>query len=108
MKNLRCLLLCFLGLSCLCSGGDQAAEKADIVVVDKAGKPIKGASVEPVSLSINFGKLKTDKKGEVRLSRFYVQEIEWISVSYLGYKSKVSVQYRGEKKPVKVVLEKIR
>ena len=106
---MKCLVL-FIALavtsSSLSAGSWFSFSKPDVVVVDELGRPVKDAEVEPVSLSINYSELKTNKKGEVSIS-WKVQPVEWISVSKKDYEATGHIQYRGEKRPVKVVLKKV-
>jgi len=69
-------LACLLSLGC----------SADVRVVDENGNPIKGAFVEPSSLSMNGRAILTDDDGEVSLP-FTVQEWKWVHVSKRGYQA---------------------
>jgi len=57
-----------------------------VIVVDAADKPIQGADVQPVSLSINGAITKTDAAGvaDVPLS-VGGQDAKWISITKAGY-----------------------
>lgn len=78
---------------------------ADVLVVDEKGVPIEGASVEPISLSINYPKVKTNKKGKANLG-FKIQKIQWVTVSKKGYVTVVQADYKGLPKPIKIILKK--
>jgi len=75
-----------------------------VEVVDPQGKPIAGAMVEPISLSINFAKLSTDKNGSVTLPNFTAQEIKWVSVTKPGYQS-TGHQQLPQRWPWKITLQ---
>lgn len=76
---------------------------ADVMVVDESGKPIAGAAVEPISMSMNYPKVMTDGSGNGMIGE-KVQEVKWLKISKKGFES-VKVDFKGPK-PIKVVLEK--
>ena len=90
----------FIGLGLLLLGGCQP----DVIVKDEKGKPISGASVAPISLSINYKKVITDKKGHASID-FKVQEVKWVTVSKEGYISSENILYE-RKKPIVILLKK--
>lgn len=90
--------MAFALLILLCSCGTVP----DVIVVDATGRPIAGATVERVSLSINGPSVLTDSNGGARLP-WGPQEAQWVSVSKPGYQSKVNVSVKGPR-PIRVVL----
>jgi hypothetical protein len=77
--KLKTIFIITLIILLLCGCGNQ------VQVVDMAGLPIKGATVTPVSLSINGAPTTTDASGFATLSSS-IQEIKWIQVDCIGYK----------------------
>jgi len=55
----------------------------DIIVTDEQGRPIKYASVEPVSANINGGRTYTDKRGHavIPVSLAYIDRVQWVSIT---------------------------
>ena len=74
----------------------------DVIVVDSTGSPVVGATVEPVSLSINYQIVLTDSKGEARIGS-KAQDVQWINIKKPGYAPQISVDYT-KTKPTRVVL----
>ena len=58
-----------------------------VEVVDPSGKPIEGANVQAVSLSINSLPNATNKKGEALLPA-NIQGAKWVLVTKPGYEPK--------------------
>ena len=73
-----------------------------VVVVDTANRPITGAAVEPISLSINYAKETTDSKGKVALPHVF-QRVVWVSVTKEGYEPSGHVAV-GNEDPIVVTL----
>jgi hypothetical protein len=75
-----------------------------VQVVDSAGKPVQGAQVAPVTLSMNGPAETSDAKGEASVPlRISGQETKWVSVSKAGFKpEQVGVPAKW---PLKVVLQ---
>jgi hypothetical protein len=71
-------------------------------VVDSSNRPIAGAGIEPISASMNHGKLLTDEKGEALLPHA-AQRIQWVSVTKAGFAPSGQVPV-GDERPVVVVL----
>lgn len=96
LTNSRCcmkvsrLLLVILGAAMLSGCMTQR-----VLVVDAANRPIAGAVVEPISLSINYTKVTTSANGKVALPRV-LQKIEWVSVTKEGFKPSGPVPVRPE------------
>lgn len=104
MNNLsRVLFTVFLLVGGLLAGACSNAKVADVVVVDESGNPISGATIEPVSMSINYPKVMTYESGDAWIGE-KVQNVKWLKVSKKGYES-AKVDFKGPK-PVRVVLEK--
>ncbi len=59
----------------------------DVRVIDTNGKPIEGAKVSSVSLSMYTGPCFTNKKGYASVPN-NIQGTKWISISRSGYMSK--------------------
>ena len=96
---MRILSLTLLLLSCQSIFGNPS-----VLILDEAGDPIEGASVTPISLSINYIPQKTDEKGQVTIpSR--LQKVKWITVDKIGYEPSGYIDFSG-KKPLKVLLKK--
>jgi hypothetical protein len=87
-----CLLFCLdFGLAYVWEG------HGTVQVVDVSGKPIAGASVEPVSAGFNGPPILTNAKGEATVPlHVIVQETWWVRVSKFGY-AKESVDVQGKK-----------
>ena len=74
-----------------------------VKVYDDDGKPIAGAEVEAVSLSINSAPNLTDDEGKTTLP-FNIQGTKWVQVSKSGYRfAQVGVPERW---PLIITLEK--
>jgi hypothetical protein len=71
-------------------------------VVDSSNRPIAGADVEPISASMNHGKLLTDQKGEALLPHV-AQKIQWVSVTKEGFAPSGQVPV-GDESAVVVIL----
>jgi len=77
-----------------------------VQVVDPVGKPVQGAQVAPVSLSMNGAAETTDAKGEASVALSVGgQETKWVSVSKAGFVSQ-QVGVTGTW-PLKVVLQPV-
>ncbi len=74
--HLFILFAIFLAAGCV--------DRRVVQVVDAAGKPVAGAMVEAVSLSMNTGPNTTDATGEAELPS-NVQGARWIAVSKAGF-----------------------
>ncbi|MGC4071727.1 MAG: hypothetical protein QM760_04290 [Nibricoccus sp.] len=74
-----------------------------VVVIDTLNRPVSGAIVEPISLSINYAKLTTDEKGKASLPRV-IQKVEWVSVTKEGFKPSGHVPV-GSGSPVVIILD---
>ena len=96
MLPLSLMALCGLVAGC-------GSTPPDVLVVDRSGAPIAGATVEPIAPSINYNGNPTDENGELNLPA-RVQEVKWLNVSAPGFK-KAHVDYTGAK-PQRVVLER--
>lgn len=81
-----------------------ACPRPNVIVVDSKGKPIKGASVEPITLSMNLAPKLTDKDGKVEITNGAIQKTEWISVTKAGYVSSGHIEF-DQPKPIKVILK---
>ncbi len=81
-----------------------ACAKPNVIVVDSKGNPIKGASVEPITLSMNLASKLTDKDGKVEITKGAIQKTEWISVTKAGYVSSDHTKF-DQPKPIKVILK---
>jgi hypothetical protein len=81
-----------------------AYAKPNVIVVDSEGKPIKGASVEQITLSMNLASKLTDKDGKVEIPKGAIQKTEWISVTKSGYVSSGHIKF-DQPKPIKVILK---
>jgi len=46
-----------------------ACAKPNVIVVDSKGNPVKGASVEPITLSMNLAPKLTGKDGKVEITK---------------------------------------
>jgi len=105
----RLTLSTLIALLILSAGFSQASIssllKADVIVLDEEGHPIKNAKVEPVSPSINYPSVKTNEKGKARWG-YKIQKVSWVTVSKKGYQKVVQVQYSGLPRPVKIILKK--
>ena len=73
-----------------------------VLVVDEANLPLAGADVEPISLSINYAKVKTNKKGKAALPHV-LQPVVWVSVTKEGFKPSGQVSLK-EENPMVVTL----
>ena len=80
----------------------SCGRQPDVIVTDRAGLPIAGAKVEPVSASINYEPVLTDDKGHASIPST-VQKVETLNVTAPGSGEKVRVPYKGGK-PLRVVL----
>ena len=78
--------------------------KPNVIVVDSKGNPIKGASVEPITLSMNLASKLTDEDGKVEITKGAIQKTEWISVTKAGYASSGHIKF-DQPKPIKVILK---
>ena len=81
-----------------------ACAKPNVIVVDAKGNPVKGASVEPITLSMNLAPKLTDKDGKVQITKGAIQKTEWISVTKSGYVHSGHINF-NQPKPIKVVLK---
>ena len=81
-----------------------AFAKPNVIVVDSQGNPIKGASVEPITLSMNLASKLTDNDGKVEITKGAIQKTEWISVTKTGYASSGHIKF-NQPKPIKVILK---
>ena len=81
-----------------------AFAKPNVIVVDSKGNPIKGASVEPITLSMNLASKLTDKDGKVEITKGAIQKTEWISVTKTGYVNSGHIKF-DQPKPIKVILK---
>ncbi len=107
MKTLKLILITlFFALPVFAQSSISKLLKPDVIVVDEQGKAIRAAKVEPVSLSINYPKVETDKQGKSSWG-FKLQKVEWVTVSKKGYHTVVQAKIRGLPKPVKITLKKI-
>ena len=104
MKTIFFVTICIFMSSVLASAG---LLKSDVVVVDQKGAPIKDATVQPISLSINYPKVKTNKNGKANLG-WKLQKVEWVTVSKEGYQTVMQAKYKGPPKPVKITLKKLK
>lgn len=75
-----CLWTCAVGLLLLCG----CMGRPDIIVTDPAGRPIAGAVVTGISLSLDGQTASTDAKGHAAVP-WALQETQWISVHKDGY-----------------------
>ena len=66
-----------------------------VLVVDNANLPIADADVEPISLSIHYAKVKTNKKGIAALPHV-LQPVVWVSVNKEGYTPSGHVSLKEE------------
>lgn len=73
-----------------------------VLVVDDANRPIAGADVQPISLSINYAKVKTNKMGKAALPHV-LQPVVWVSVTKEGFKPSGQVSLK-EGNPIVVTL----
>lgn len=89
-------------LAGLCTALLLACQSADVVVLDDKGAPLAGATVEPVTPSINHPALTTNAKGEASFSAS-VQKIETINVRKAGFKDQTGIKVSGTK-PLRVTL----
>lgn len=94
-RNILICVLSLLAFSC---------NEPNVIVVDGSGSPIEGASVEPVSLSLNYASVTTDKNGKVYV-KDGAQPVKWINVSKVGYLNTENIDFT-QAKPIKVVLSK--
>jgi len=79
------------------------SSKPDVQVFDMSGKPIQGAAVVPISLSINYNHVTTDAAGECVIPNT-IQRVKWIMVTKHGYKDSPQIDY-NQPKPIRVVLQ---
>ncbi|WP_435894721.1 hypothetical protein [Oceaniferula spumae] len=86
-----------------CAAFVAADKKADVIVVDPKGNPIAEAKVTPISHSMNYPAILTDKNGEVRIKK-RIQKVVWIEVRKDGYLDSGMLEYVA-KKPIKVELQ---
>ncbi len=63
-----------------------------VSVVDQTGRPVAGARIEPVSLSINHFSVTTDEDGMASIP-WHMQQIEWLHVSKKGFKPKKDIKF---------------
>src|SRR5687768_261978 len=57
------------------------AAPGSVLVVDPAGKPVVGAEVHPVSLSMDGRRVLTDARGEASVPlRVGLQQTKWVAV----------------------------
>jgi hypothetical protein len=75
-----------------------------VQVVDPAGKPVQGAQVAPVTLSMNGAAAATDAKGEAEIPlSIGGQSTKWVNVSKAGFQSQqIAIPANW---PLKVVLK---
>jgi len=78
---------------------------ADVVVVDSDGKPVAGATVLGVSLSIGGQQTQTDENGHAAIP-WAVQRTQWITVSKTGYRPTKNIDM-NQAKPIRVTLRKV-
>lgn len=86
--------ICILASSC--------GPTAEVVVTDRAGLPVAGARVRPLSFALNKDRPKiTDGKGRVSVP-WTVEKVRWLNVSAQGFKRSVVI-YKGEKEQTVVL-----
>ena len=90
-------------LMALCVLVTGCGSTPDVVVTDRAGAPVAGASVEAVAHSINYTPITADEDGQVELPQRFL-EVKWLNVSAPGFK-KAHVDFTGGK-PQTVVLDR--
>jgi hypothetical protein len=80
------------------------ATPGSVFVVDAAGRPVEGAEVHPVSLSVDGRRVMTNARGEASVPlRVSLQQTKWVAVSKTGYERQhVDVP---ESWPLKIVLQ---
>ena len=54
-------------------------------MLDQSGKPIAGARIEPVSLSINYESMTTNEEGMASIP-WMPQKVEWLNVTKKGHR----------------------
>ena len=96
-QGMRLLLTALIGLTLL--GGCRER----VQVVDPAGRPVEGARVAPVTLSMNGAAEMTDARGEATvLLKIGLQDTKWVNVSKQGFEpQQVNVPAQW---PLKVVM----
>lgn len=67
--------------------------RPEVVVVDAAGMPIEGATVQPITLSMNGPSKLTDRKGAVIISERGAQPVKWVSVTKKGYQDSGHIEF---------------
>ena len=97
-------IILFVSITAIgCATYVTASKKADVVVVNPSGKPIAGAKVTPISHSIHYPSVLTNKNGEARI-KTAIQKVVWIKVSKEGFHDSQLLDF-NEKKPIKVELQ---
>ena len=91
------LFLCSLLISC------TMFRAPDVIVLDNNGKPIEGAKIFPISLSINYPSVKTDLQGRAWIS-YKIQKTKWLTISKSTYKD-IQVNFE-QTKPIIIYMEK--
>lgn len=76
----------------------------DLTIVDESGNPIKHASVEPISLSINYAKFNADENGHANIP-WKLQPVKWIAITKSGYVDSGHIDV-DQPKPIIITLEK--
>ena len=65
-------------------------------MLDHSGKPVPGAKIEPVALSINYAPVTSDEEGQAVIA-WQLQEVEWINVSKDGYQPQKNIKMQPPK-----------
>ena len=76
----------------------------DLHIVDENGDPIPQATVEPISLSINYAKFASDENGHANIP-WTIQTVKWVEVSKSGYVASGHIDV-DQPKPITIILKR--
>jgi hypothetical protein len=85
----------------------QSAEQSnnhDLAIVDESGNPLKHATVEPISMSINYEKFDTDENGYADIP-WTPQPVKWVAITKSGYVDSGHIDV-DQPKPIIITLKK--
>lgn len=91
-----------LVISVFCIAAFAGCASQSVLVIDAMKKPVSGAKVEPISLSMNYAVLTTDASGVTKLP-WVPQKIEWVSVKKEGFEPSGQIAI-GDNKRTTIVL----
>jgi len=80
--------------------------RPDILIQDQSGAPVAGAALTPISLSMQYKPIISDKHGHIRLGK-KIQKIEFIVASKEGFETTKQIPYQGTR-PIKIRLTAIK